>query len=309
MSTKIALVGCGTWGRNILRDLRILDCIVDVFETNEQTAEGILELGAYSFKLGLPEDSSYDGIVLATPSSTHREILERINRLNVPVFVEKPLTTSLKDALFLQTILHENIFLMHVWLYHPGILMLSEIAQTRELGRLMSVRSRRCNWTSPRKDTDSIWNLAPHDITICQSILGYVPEPIFSLVERYSNNSAKGMMAVLGTNPNFIFEVSNRYETKIREVRLHCENGVAILKDEKVDYIEIYKGDDLSTLESVEYEKRSFSKESALLIELREFVNYLGGGPSPRSSFEQGLKVVSVIDRLIEIDLDNDAKC
>lgn len=302
MGKKIALVGCGIWGQKILRDLLSLHCIVDVFDVNEAPSAHALSIGAQSFNTGLPAGDSYDGIIVATPSTTHRSILERIAPLELPTFVEKPLTTSLEDALRLGEVLHERVFVMHIWLYHPGICMLSEIAKSEELGKVLSLRSRRCNWTSPRKDTDSIWNLAPHDITICQAILGYLPTPVFSKVERYRDNTARGMIGVLGDSPSFIFEVSNRYETKLREVRLHCENGVAVLRDEKVDYLEIYHGDDESDFEKIEIEQRRFGPNSALIEELREFINYLEGGSSPRSSFEHGVEVVRVINSLIEMD-------
>ncbi|MEQ9298246.1 MAG: Gfo/Idh/MocA family oxidoreductase [Cyclobacteriaceae bacterium] len=302
MRKKIALVGCGIWGQKILRDLLNLQCIVDVFDMNEAACTDALSLGAQSFNSGLPSSASYDGIIVATPSITHRTILERISPLGLPIFVEKPLTTSLEDALHLREVLHERVYVMHIWLYHPGIRMLSEIAKSEELGKVLSLRSKRCNWTSPRKDIDSIWNLAPHDITICQSILGFLPDPVFSTVERYKNGIARGMVGVLGNNPSFIFEISNRYETKLRDVRLHCENGVAVLKDEKVDYLEIYHGDDESDLSKIEIEKRRFGTNSALIEELREFINYLEGGPSPRSNLEHGVQVVRVIDSLIKMD-------
>ncbi len=302
MTKKIALIGCGIWGRKILRDLINLQCTVEVFDINEKAQAEAISLGAHSFSIGLPESASYDGIIVATPSSTHRSVLEGVATLELPIFVEKPLTTSLEDALHLREVMHKRVFVMHVWLYHPGIRMLSEIVKSEELGQVLSLRSRRCNWTSPRKDTDSIWNLAPHDITICQTILGYLPTPVSSTIERHKNGVARGMIGVLGNNPSFIFEVSNRFETKIREVRLHCENGVAVLRDEQVDFIEIYHGDDESDLGKIEIENRPFSKDSALMDELREFISYLDGGPSPRSSLEHGVEVVRAIDLLVNMD-------
>lgn len=304
MNKKIALIGCGIWGQKILRDLLFLRCIVDVFDLDEGTRTDALLLGARSFNIGLPGSSSYDGFIVATPSTTHRRILERLAVLNIPIFVEKPLTTSLEDALHLRNTLHNNIYVMHIWLYHRGIIMLSDIAKSEELGKVISLKSRRCNWTSPRMDTDSIWNLAPHDITICQAILGYIPIPVFSTVERY-NGVARGMLGVLGANPNFIFEVSNRYATKQREVRLHCEKGVAVLKDENVDYVEIHHGGDESTIKQLNIERRPFGTKSALIEELEEFINYLDGGPSPRSSLEHGVKVIRTLDTLEKMDLNN----
>ncbi len=296
---NIALFGCGIWGKKILRDLVTLECMVDVFEVDHRVREEAIDIGANSFQHGLPDGKSFDGFIIATPSSTHRELLEVLTVYDTPIFVEKPLTTSLEDARYLQERMHRRVFVMHVWMYHCGILALSRICQSKELGKVHSLRTRRCNWTSPRKDTDSIWNLAPHDVTICQTIFGYLPEVRFSKIERYASGMARGMIGVLGDDPSFIFEVSNRYERKDREVRLHCEKGVVVLKDERADHLIVYHGDEHS---QIEVEKRYFTNTPPLMEELREFVNYLQGGAEPRSNLSHGLQVVAAIDQLIGLD-------
>lgn len=297
---KLALIGCGIWGQKILRDLIKLNCSVAVYESNKTIASRALNMGADAFEIGLPKKGGYDGIIVATPSSSHRYILEEIMPLQIPVFVEKPLTNSYKDAVALRQIVHKEVFLMHVWLYHPGIQALEQISQSGELGNVLGVRSTRSNWTSPRRDTDSVWNLAPHDITIAKAILGYIPEPKAVIVEEHQG-IARGMFAFLGKNPYCTFEVSNRYERKIREVRLHCEGGVALLKDEIVDFVEIVRGDANSKAEKLQIEKRYFDKTPALYRELEEFVNYLKGGKAPRSDFYEGLEVVKTIDKLLKL--------
>lgn len=300
MKSKIALIGCGIWGQKILSDLIKLQCTVTVYESDKLIESNILKMGAHSFKVGLPDNANYDGIIIATPSSTHRYILEHLTPLNIPIFIEKPLTTSYQDALALKQIVHDKVFLMHIWLYHPGILLLAKIAQTKELGNVLGVRSNRSNWTSPRRDTDSIWNLAPHDLTIAKAILGFIPDPKAAMVERHKG-IARGMLAFLGSDPYCAFEVSNRYERKIREVRLHCEEGIALLRNEIVDFIEIARGDANSKEEKLKIEKRFFNKTPALYKELEEFVNFLKGGKAPRSDFSEGLEVVKTIDQLIKL--------
>jgi predicted dehydrogenase len=301
MKIKIALIGCGIWGQNILRELLNLDAEVHVYESDLSFREKLLSLGAKRVQTGLPtKNDEFDGLIIATPSSTHREILETVAHLDIPIFLEKPLTTNLEDARALTSIPTDDIYLMHIWLYHPGIIMLKEIAQSGELGRLLGVRSTRANWTSPRTDADSVWNLSPHDITIAKTILGDIPHPKAAIAEKHGG-TIRGMTALLGDDPYVIFEVSNRYERKIREVRLHCENGVAILEDEKVDYIRIVYGDDESEPNDVKVEKRVFDKTPPLHLEVKEFLDYLKGGEPPRSHFSDGFEVIKIIDQLIEL--------
>lgn len=301
MKRKIALIGCGIWGQNILRELVYLGAEVHVFDSDSSLREKMKDLGAHSFHSGLPQKKeTYDGIIIATPSSTHRKILESVVDLNLPIFLEKPLTTNLEDVKALSGIPTDDIYLMHIWLYHPGINILKEIAESGELGKVKGVRSTRANWTSPRKDTDSAWNLSPHDITIAKSILGHIPKPKCAIAEKHKN-VIRGMTALMGDDPYAVFEVSNRYERKIREVRLHCEMGVAILEDEKVDYIKVVHGDDGSDPAKLKIEKRVFDKTQPLRFEVKEFLDYLNGGEPPRSHFSDGFEVIKTIHQLIEL--------
>ena len=173
--------------------------------------------------------------------------------------------------------------------------MLAAIARSGELGDVLGIRSTRANWTSPRRDTDSIWNLAPHDITIAKAVLGHIPSPRAAVVENHQG-MARGMTAMLGNDPYCVFEVSNRYERKEREVRVHGTNGIAILKDEKVNWIDVYLGDQYS--ENFLHEARPFEPQEPLYLELMDFLQYLDGGSKPISTFSDGLEVIKTIHEL-----------
>ncbi|MEM9261597.1 MAG: Gfo/Idh/MocA family oxidoreductase [Bacteroidota bacterium] len=297
-SKNIGLIGGGIWGRKILRDLVGLGAKVAVYEPDIEAHSSLKTLGASAVRRGYPStDAGHEGLIVASPSTTHRAVLEAVLPLRLPTFVEKPLTTTYADAQALATIAHNQVFLMHIWLYHAGIRALAEIAQSAELGAVLGVRTSRANWTSPRRDTDSLWNLAPHDLTIARAILGYLPTPRAAVVESHAG-VARGMVAILGEDPYVVFEVSNRYERKLREVRLHCTEGVAVLRDEKVDYISIYRGDADSPAASLQEERRPFSGPSPLQAELQEFLAYLDGGPPPISDFAEGLAVVRTLHEL-----------
>ncbi|WP_395660981.1 Gfo/Idh/MocA family protein [Aestuariivirga sp.] len=297
---KIAQVGCGLWGQKILHELVILGQSVDIYDLNPMREAAALKIGAAAFYEHWTGLAEYDGVILATPSSTHRHLLEQILPFAIPVFVEKPLTTSLQDALALERYRTDKLFMMHTWIYHPAILMLGEIARSGELGALLGLRSTRGNWTSPRKDTDTVWNLAPHDLTIAKIIMGGIPEPRCAVAERH-DGKIRSFTAILGKSPSFVFEVSNRYEQKIREVRANFERGIAVFESDELGAIKILHGDAQSEIEDVQVEYRRYPDVTALRLELQEFVSHLGGGPAPRSSFQDGLEIVKTIDKLIEL--------
>jgi predicted dehydrogenase len=192
---------------------------------------------------------------------------------------------------------------MHNWRYHARIQLLTDITKSQELGELVFYKSNRCNWTSPRSDVDSVWTLIPHDITIAFHILGYFPEPIAAVVENYGGIQ-RGMTALLGKNPACVFEVSNRYADKRREVRLHFTKGVAVLKNEVVDYIEIYHGDDCSNPDEMRLEYRSFEPIPTIRKELEIFLGFLAGGMPPKTTLQEGIRVVEIIHQLKKLETE-----
>ncbi|MFN8346820.1 MAG: Gfo/Idh/MocA family oxidoreductase [Spirosomataceae bacterium] len=294
----IGLIGCGIWGRAILRELLALNADVFVFDTNTNTSAELRQVVKVAGRL---EDlSQTDGLIIASPSVTHRGVLEKIIPWQLPVFIEKPLTTSLDDALFLASIVHSQVFLMHVWRYHGGIRLLGELARRGELGTITALRSTRSNWTSPRTDTDSIWNLAPHDLTIALEILGYIPTPKSAVVE-WHDGVARGMTALLGDSPFLQIEVSNRSPDKRREVRVQGTEGVAILKDEKVDHVEVYYGNDRSFPAPLNHQRLPFDTTPPLRRELSAFLHFLAGGPPPISDFQEGLLTVKILAQLEQL--------
>jgi predicted dehydrogenase len=308
----IGLIGCGLWGRAILRELLTLGVAVKVVDSQITNYE--LRITNYELRINQPPTTDYhssfvphlnelsdvDGLIVATPSSTHRAVLEQVLPWQLPTFVEKPLTVSLEDALHLRALAPAHLYMMHIWRYHSGIQLLGQLARSGDLGQITALRSTRSNWTSPRTDTDSIRNLAPHDLTIAIEILGYLPLPKAAVIE-WHQGVARGMTALLGDSPFLQIEISNRSPDKRREVRLFGTEGVAILKDEKVDYLEVYYGNDLSYPDPVRSEKIHFDSTPPLRKELAAFIAFLQGGPPPVSDFQEGLLTVQVLAQLEEL--------
>lgn len=291
--SRLGLIGYGIWGANILRDLRHLGHEAWVVELSPSGAKA-LEAGAGGVFATIAELPEVDGLIVATPSSTHTAVIRELVGRNVPILCEKPLTIDVAEAREIVEISGSRLFTGHIWCYHPGIEALAEIARSGELGKVHGIRTTRTNWASPRTDVDSVWNLAPHDLAIAQFILGEIPEPRYALPEMLDGRCV-GMVGILGDSPWVAFEVSNRYREKRREVRLHCSDGVAVLRDADAGEIEISRN---SGGREPSLEVRPVSKESALRRELASFCDYLTGGPAPITDAAQGLAVVEGIARL-----------
>jgi predicted dehydrogenase len=283
---RIGLVGCGRWGKNILHDLCALGCeVAAVARSAESRANA--EAGGAAIVVGsVAELPEVEGIVVATPISTHAAVVEEALDLGVPMFVEKPLTNDPATAERLAAEAGERLFVMDKWRYHPGVELLGELARSGELGQVVGLRTTRIGWERPR-DVDHVWVLAPFDLTIGLEILGELPAP------RSAVGSQDALVGLLGERPWQALEVSGRSHVRRRETTLVCAEGMARLDDSYDDHVSVLRSDG-----QPEPERRPVSAELPLLRELRAFVEHLAGGPPPRSSAAEGAAVVRGISEL-----------
>lgn len=296
----IGLIGCGQWGRFILRDLLSLGSQVTVVARSESTRQTALDGGAQGVVDRPANLPLVDGIIIATPMSTHGDLIGELLHRNVPVFTEKPLATNSGNARDLAAKGAGRLFVMDKWRYHPGVEMLAQIASSEELGPVLGIRTTRVGWGNKYLDVDAIWTLAPHDLSIALEILGTIPLPRCAVAEKAGDVPAS-LTGILGENPWLVVEVSSRCLVRQRALQLHCRDGVAVLSGAYSDYIEIAKGTDLR-VSGAEPERRPVSTELPLLREIRAFLDYLNGaGPAPRSSAAEGAMIVDAIVALRQL--------
>jgi predicted dehydrogenase len=292
----VGLIGCGRWGRHILRDLRSLDCEVAVVAPSSSARDRAREGGATFVVDRIDSLPSVAGIVVATPTTTHASVIEAALGKGVPVFAEKPMTDDYASAARLAKLAPSRLFVMDKWRYHPGIEMLARIAQSGELGPVLGLHCTRAQWGNPHHDVDCIWILAPHDLSIALEVIGSIP-PVRSAVAERVRGHPTGLFATLGDDPWMIMQVSSRYPGYRRETRLHCRDGVAVLDDSYSESVRITRNTDSFEM-NPQTESRPISDEMPLLRELAAFVAHLQGGPPPRSSAAEGALIVDTIAKL-----------
>src|SRR5687767_6539437 len=174
---QVGLIGCGQWGRHILRDLLSLDCDVTVVGGSEVGRQNAREGGATRIVEHVDQLPQVSGLVVATPASTHAAVIESLLHRNVPIFTEKPLTADRESARRLAQQAPERLFVMDKWRYHAGVEMLRDIARTEELGPVLGLRTTRVQWGNPHADVDASWVLMPHDLSIALEVFGKIPKP------------------------------------------------------------------------------------------------------------------------------------
>jgi predicted dehydrogenase len=298
MTTRIGLIGCGRWGRLILRDLLKLGAEVEVASATEATAAFARSAGARWAGTTLPDPDRLDAWVVATPTITHAAMLERIVGTGKPIFVEKPMTADVASARRLAQAAPDRLFIMDKWRHHPGIEAMRREVAAGALGRVAAIRASRWQWSSPHLDVSPLWILTPHDLAITLHILGRLP-PVAQAFAVVAGRPELGTTAVLKDDDVQVILESGIIETGHRRRCLVVgERGTLELTDAYDEGLRVRRGapGDAAAVEGF----LPISGEMPLEAELRVFLAHVRGeGPPPHSSARDGLLIV---ERLAEID-------
>lgn len=294
MIKNVALVGCGSWGKNILRDLLSLNCRVHVADIHADARNRALQQGAETACRHTDELPVCDGYVVAVPIPDLAPISAHLLRHQKPLFVEKTLCLSLQAADDLERQGGDRyIFAMHKWHYHPGIEALRIIAASGRIGILQELFTMRHGWVNDFHGGDVFWTLGVHDLTIIKHICGSIPEEIIQAhIIRNAQGLAISLSAVLGQSPVAHISINARHTHKTSRVSIHGDKGSAMLHDPYDDHITVR--------DEQGAEKIKIDTTFPLYLELEEFVSYLQGGPRPRCDFRSAREVTRVLLALRE---------
>ena len=182
---KVAVIGAGYWGKNLVRNFHGLDAlglIVDpnpmIHESMAKNYPGIKITGSYSEALSDPD---IGGIAIATPAETHGNLIREAILACKDVYVEKPLCLSEGEGKeLIQLAAEKNQLLMvgHLLWYHPVLLKLKELVRQGELGRIRYIYSNRLNMGKLRREENVLWSFAPHDVSVILGLLEEMPESV-----------------------------------------------------------------------------------------------------------------------------------
>jgi predicted dehydrogenase len=290
----VGLVGCGRWGRHILRDLVTLGCEVPVVARSEASVARATEGGAAAIVPDLESLPGLDAVVVAATTSTHAALVEQALERGVPVFCEKPLTDDAEAASRLADAAPDSLFVMDKWRYHPGVRELAAIAREERLGSVSGLSTNRLGWGIPHDDVDPVWVLAPHDVAIALEVLGSIPAPR-SAVGQVVDGRVIRLAAHLEDGGRWhTFEVSAASPVRERRVELHCADGVAVLAGAWDEHVSVFRSD----ADEPREERIETPGELPLLAQLRVFVEHVRGGPPPKSSAAEGAAIVSTLSEL-----------
>jgi len=186
MKLKVAQIGVGYWGPNLLRNLITnKNCdvkrVVDYSKERQQFVSGLYPSIKVSGKIDeIINDQNIDAVIIATPVATHFDLAMRCLEAGKHILVEKPMATTVEEVQQIGKLAKKNNLVAmvgHTFLFNSAVRYVKTLIESGELGDIRYIYSQRVNLGRIRNDVDALWNLAPHDVSIIQYWLNE-PEPV-----------------------------------------------------------------------------------------------------------------------------------
>jgi len=307
------IIGWGYWGPKIARNLNtvrgaLITIVADKDAYRLKVAAESLQSIQTTTRAEDVFRSDVDGVIIATPVQTHYRLAREALLQGKHVLVEKPLTTNVMEAQDLVELAKQEqriLMVGHTFEYNPAVNELRRLVQSGDLGKIYRVEAERVNLGLFRTDTNVIWDLAPHDISILMYILGKKPEEVrvqahAHLLPRIYDVAHLDLEFADGMSAHV--HVSWLHPCKIRRVTVIGDARMAVYDDTNpAEMIKIYnKGADIDADPVVSYRYGAITIPhidwiEPLRLECEDFVNSIRTGAQPRAHGGIGLEVVRVL--------------
>lgn len=306
---KIAVFGCGEWGKNIVRTMNklgYLTAVIDPSETGRATAEEMVpDIPIFSDAAEVLADPEIDGVMIATPAKTHFAVAKDAILAGKDIYVEKPMTIDLDEAKALVALADaEGRILMvgHLLEYHPAICKIEELIQSGELGNVQYIVSNRLNLGKLRTEENVLWSFAPHDISVILRLMNAFPTEVVAtggtfLTEGIADTTLTQLAFEGGSRAHvFVSWLHPFKEQKLvvvgdKKMVTFCDiTKEMILHDQRVDWKDNVpvpvKGNGVAV---------EFSEVMPLDIECQHFADCVANHEQPRTDGRNGLRVLSIL--------------
>lgn len=171
---KVAVIGCGHWGKNLLRNFSELGALNSICDPREELCSKFsAEYNVPALDFGEVLKSDCDGVVIAAPARLHASLSQRAFAAGKHVYVEKPLAMTLEEAdaiIDAGRAANRHLMVGHLLQYHPIFSKLRDLVKQGALGELQYLYSNRFSLGKIRAEEDVLWSFAPHDISMILSL-------------------------------------------------------------------------------------------------------------------------------------------
>lgn len=315
---KIAVIGCGMWGRNIVRNfynLNVLDTVCDIDEENlkkvQEQYPGVKVSRDFNEIL---HNKDITAVAVVTPSHTHYKLVKSMLEAGKNVYVEKPISTVAQEARDLSELAHsKGLVLMvgHLLLYHPAVNRLKMLVEEGALGDIVYAQSDRLNVNFHKNDRSVMWDLAPHDVSMISYVTGKTPLRVISAIGCSSDRNEIMDITHIGIEfeDGVIGHISDSWITPRKHVTLLVRGtkATAIL-DDTVPENKLVVYDNFEQNATKNITTPDVLEIEPLKLECQHFISCCETGKKARSDGDNGFMVTQILEEAEKIMLGERVK-
>lgn len=319
-SLRVAVLGCGYWGSKHARVLQGLESVETLVVVDADASRVRRMCASFPGAVGFTSlDEALDDIdaaIVATPPTSHAPMAMRLIEAGKHVLVEKPMAAESADArrMILAAGARDVVLMVgHTFEYHSAVWMLREMIQSGEIGDLYYLDSARLNLGLYQGDVNVIYDLAPHDISIFNHILGRKPTAVHAWASRNAHPLLEDVayLRLYYSQPDVCanIHVSWLDPHKVRRVTVVGSKKMVVYNDLAADErIRVHDkgviheesdGDQTQPPMSYRYGdviSPYLTVNEPLKVEDQHFIDCVISGERPRTHGENGLAVVEVLE-------------
>jgi UDP-2-acetamido-3-amino-2,3-dideoxy-glucuronate N-acetyltransferase len=312
-SPQVAVIGCGYWGKNLIRNYYSLGALKLICDKNEAALAGFrsqyADVDTCIALTDVLTRKDIDGVVISSPAETHFSIARESLLAGKHVFVEKPLTLYEGEARELIALAEEkNRVLMvgHLLQYHPVFVRLKELASAGDLGRTNYIYSHRLNLGKIRREENILWSFAPHDISMILALAEEDPESVITTGGNYLHQKIADV-----TTSHLEFASGLRAHIFVSWLHPFKDQKLVVVGDRKMAVFDdnqpwsdklllyphqIHWKNHMPVPTRADPQRVDIPEEEPLRRECRHFLECISGGLKPLTDGREGLKVLSILN-------------
>jgi predicted dehydrogenase len=308
----VAVLGCGYWGQNLVRNFQHLGALRAVGDLSEKGRSRARELAPEAILFEdfhkVLRDPRIEAVVIATPADTHFSIVKEAIENGKHVLCEKPLALHYRQAVQLERMASAaNCTLMvgHLLEYHPAVAKLKEMVEDGVLGRIQYIYSNRLNFGKVRTEENALWSFAPHDVAVILRLVGEDPLQVTAIGGTYiTPNLADVTVSTLHFRTGVRAHVFVSWINPFKEQKLVVVGSRKmavfndVVSDEKLTLYDQQVG--LNGREPVLHkgpiEIVPIASAEPLRLECQHFLDVVRNGTTPLTDGKSGLRVLKVLE-------------
>jgi UDP-2-acetamido-3-amino-2,3-dideoxy-glucuronate N-acetyltransferase len=309
----VAVIGCGYWGKNLIRNYHLLGALTLICDKNEKAlADFKAQYADVETCIALADvltRTDIAGVVISSPAETHFSIAREALLAGKHVFVEKPLTlrgVEGEELIALAAEKHKILMVGHLLQYHPVFMRLKEMASSGELGRINYIYSHRLNLGKIRREENILWSFAPHDISMILSLAEEEPENVMTTGGNYLHQKIADVTTTHLEFPSglraHVF-VSWLHPFKDQKLVVVGDRKMAVFDDTQPwnDKLLLYQHEiqwknHMPVPTKADAERADIPEEEPLRQECRHFLECITNRSTPITDGHEGLRVLNILN-------------